>query len=141
MPALKDDTRPEAGFTVATAMLLLLHVPPVTGCDRLVVAPAQIVAVPVMAAATLLIVTWVLLVQPAPTVYMMLASPALTPDTTPVVRFTLALSAASLLHVPPDVALLSVVVCPTHTTAVPVLAPMPEFTVTVAVLAQPVPII
>ena len=44
------------------------------------------------------------------------------PDTTPVVAPTFATDGFALLHVPPATALLSVVVAPTHTFALPVIA-------------------
>jgi hypothetical protein len=44
-----------------------------------------------------------------------------------------------LLHVPPVVVLLTVVVSPAHTCSVPVMAAGSGFTVTVAVRIQPVP--
>ncbi len=52
----------------------------------------------------------------------MVAVPAATPVTTPVLP-TVAMPVALLLHVPPVVALLSVVVLPTVTVAVPVMVP------------------
>jgi hypothetical protein len=47
--------------------------------------------------------------------------PEATPVTTPVVEPTVAIAVLLLLHVPPDVALLSVVILPGHTLAVPVM--------------------
>jgi len=68
----------------------------------------------------------------------MLAVPGLTPVITPVVIPTVAIPVLPLLHVPPIVALLKVVVCPTQTTGLPELVASAAFTVTTAVRAQPV---
>lgn len=59
------------------------------------------------------------------------------PVTTPVVVFTVAFVVALLLHVPPPVALASVVVEPMHTDGVPVFTEGAAFTVTNVVRSQP----
>jgi len=72
----------------------------------------------------------------------MVEVPADTPDTTPVEEFTVATPVALLLHVPPVVVELKVVVDPAHTAVVPVMAPTVGngFTVTVTtLLARVVP--
>ena len=69
----------------------------------------------------------------------MVAVPVDTPVTIPVVAPTVAVAVLLLLHVPPVVGSLSVVVAPMHTTAVPVIAAGSGFTVTVAVFVHPVP--
>lgn len=61
------------------------------------------------------------------------------PVTTPVAVLTVAMAVLPLLHVAPAVAVLSVVVRPVHKVVLPVIAAGIGFTVTVAVLAQPVP--
>ena len=63
----------------------------------------------------------------------MTAVPADTPPTTPVAAPTVAMPVLPLLHTPPPVASLSVVVCPTHTFIVPVMAAGAAIIVTVAV--------
>ena len=63
--------------------------------------------------------------------------PAVTPVTTPP-AVIVAMAGDALLHVPPAVALLSVVVDPTHTLVVPVITAGSGLTVTVVVTAQPV---
>lgn len=65
--------------------------------------------------------------------------PTLIPETMPVEDPTTAIAVELLLHVPPGVLLLSVVVLPLHTSVVPVIAAGNGFTVTVAVV-KPVPI-
>ena len=59
----------------------------------------------------------------------MLAVPAVTPVTTPVVEFTVATPVVLLLHVPPAVASASVMVWYWQTTVGPVIATGREFTV------------
>ena len=63
--------------------------------------------------------------------------PAVTPVTTPP-AVMVATAGVALLHVPPAVALLSVVVEPTHTLVTPVITAGSGLTVTVVVTAQPV---
>lgn len=63
--------------------------------------------------------------------------PAAIPVTTPVLELTVATDVLPLLHVPPLVALLNVVVNPTQVLAMPVLAPGPVLTVTTVVLGHP----
>ena len=57
VPADMPDTAPEGEPTVAIAVLLLLHVPPVVASPSVVVAPAQTLVVPVIAAGAGLTVT------------------------------------------------------------------------------------
>jgi hypothetical protein len=63
----------------------------------------------------------------------------LTPVTTPVPATTVATLVGLLLHEPPPVKLVSVVVPPSHTCKVPVIGNGTGFTVATAVLKQPVP--
>lgn len=60
----------------------------------------------------------------------MVAVPADMPVTTPVAESIVAFEGLLLIHVPPGVAWLSVVVAPTHTLRVPVIAAVAAFTVT-----------
>ena len=53
------------------------------------------------------------------------------PVTTPVVAFTVAMVGVPLLHDPPLVASVTVIVCPTHTLAGPLIAVGTACTVTV----------
>ena len=68
----------------------------------------------------------------------MVAVPAVLPVTMPVVTPTDALALPELQVTPPGVALLSVVVCPSHTVSVPVMAVGSGFTTIACVAAQPV---
>jgi hypothetical protein len=65
------------------------------------------------------------------------AVPVATPVTTPVVETTDAIEPSALLHVPPLVAHVRVVVKPWHTDAVPPIDAGVKLTVNVAVLRQP----
>jgi hypothetical protein len=66
----------------------------------------------------------------------MLAVPALTPDTSPVLAATVAMASSLLLQVPPEVELLSVLAWPAQITATPVFAGIPAFTVNVTFAEQ-----
>jgi hypothetical protein len=82
--------------------------------------------------------TTIVRLQPVPGfVYAIVDVPGSTPVTTPVTGFTEALPLL-LLHRPPGVALLKVVVEPTHTLVPPVITAGSAFTVTVEIVLHPV---
>ena len=66
--------------------------------------------------------------------------PGLAPVTRPK-EFTVAVAGTLLAHVPPVLASVSAVVEPEHTVSVPVIVAIPGFTVTTAVLLQPLDIV
>jgi len=66
------------------------------------------------------------------------AAPAATPVTVPFALFTAPVPMADELHTPPVVASAKLTLAPTHTLAAPVMVAGTGFTVTTAVLAQPV---
>jgi hypothetical protein len=68
----------------------------------------------------------------------MVAVPATTPVTIPDDEPTVATEGAPLVHAPPVVLLLNVVLAPSHTVAMPDIDAGKEFTVTTAVTLQPV---
>ena len=68
----------------------------------------------------------------------MLAVPALTPVTNPVLEPIVAMPVLPLLHVPPVVALARVDVVPAHIAVAPVIAAGSGFTVIIVVVIQPV---
>lgn len=70
-------------------------------------------------------------------VYTIVVVPATRPDTTPVPAPIVATEVALLLHVPPVLVLLSVVVAVAHTCVAPVIAAGVAFTVASAVRIQP----
>lgn len=117
---------------VATAVLLLVHVPPVTASVSVVVCPTHNPLSPLIAGAVLM-VTVLVATHPAPATYDITEIPPAMPVTLPELS-TVASAVLLLLQVPPVVASASVVVCPAHTVAVPVIAALPAFTVKLTVL-------
>ena len=124
---------------VATAVLLLLHVPPGVVLASVCELPKQAPGPPVMAGTigNAFTVTNILLalIQPFEFVilYVMFAVPAAIPETNPVV-VTVATAVLPLAHTPPAVVLANCVVLFTHTLLVPVigLTAGNEFTVMAA---------
>src|SRR5664280_3021942 len=121
LPGPTAVTKPVAEFTVATRLLLLLQLPPMAPLlDKALVAPEQMVVVPLMVPADgiELIVIFAVdkaLPQVPVTVYAIVAEPAATPVTTPVVASTVAAAILLLLQLPPPVPLLvNVAVLPAH---------------------------
>jgi len=140
VPAESPFTTPNA-FTVPAAGFEELHTPPDVASVKFSVAPTHTVPdaadnVPAFGAG--LTVTTVVARQPAPdTAYVIVALPPATPLTVPS-EPTVAMPALLLLHVPPAVASVSASVDPAHTGAFPVIAEGCAFTVTTAVVKQPV---
>lgn len=124
--------------TVPTAVLELLHAPPDVAHASVVVCPTQTVVVPVIEDGFALTVTTAVAWQPADELTTMVAVPAATPVTMPLLPPTVAMPVARLLQVTPGVAQESVVVCVTHTASKPVMAAGFGFTVTVAMATHPV---
>ena len=139
VPVATPVTIPVPATTVASPELLLVHMPPLVPSVRGMVAPIQTEVVPVIAAGDALTVIGVIALHPPLMVYVILAVPAETPVTTPVPDITVAIAVLPLLHAPPDVVLLNVVVKPVQTVAIPVFVGNDE-TVTTVELAQPIPV-
>jgi hypothetical protein len=142
MPLATPVTTPVLA-TVATALLLLAHVPPVVG-DKVVVAPAQIVVAPViLTVGFAFTITWGVGkdVQTEPVwVNVNVTVPLATPVTTPVLA-TVATALLLLAHVPPVVGD-KVVVVPTQIELAPViLTEEPTFTVTEGVAKDTQPVL
>jgi hypothetical protein len=117
---------------VAIAVLLLLHVPPGVVLVNVVLVPTHTLpSVGDIPAGVVLTVMALVTKQPvAVMVYVIVAIPVVTPFTTPP-AVTLATAALLLLHVPPGVALVQVVLSPIHIDVdPPVIAPGVTFTVT-----------
>jgi len=123
---------------VATDGLLLVHVPPGVAFTNVEDAYRQILVLPVIIEGTGLSVTDFVVVQ-VPTVYVIVAVPAATPVSKPVVGFMVMLEGLLLVHTPPATELASVIVLPVHTFELPEIAEGDGFTVTVVVTVQPVP--
>ena len=131
---------PDAAI-VAVAGVTELHVPPLTASLSVVVPVGHTVNVPVMVPAlgNGFTVTVLVTVQPPVSAYEIVAVPADTPVTIPVVP-TVARSGLLELHVPPVGVLLYVTVLPMHITlSVLVIADGAWLTVTVILLTQAKP--
>jgi hypothetical protein len=128
--------KPEELPMVATAVLLLLHVPPPTTSDKLVVNPAHIDDSPLIGAfgftSTLCVA-----IQPVGNEYVITAVPPATPVMMPVDEPAVATKVLLLLQVPPP-ASVRAVVAPPHTVVVPVIAAAAGFTVIFLIAVQPV---
>ena len=123
-PAAKPFTKPDMP-TEAIAGAVLLHVPPTVTSEKAVDVPVQIEEAPEIAATdgTVFTVTAYVAVAvphvPA-NVYVMVAVPAATPVTTPVL-LTLAIIVLDDDHAPPKVTSDSVMLAPVHTVLKPVI--------------------
>jgi hypothetical protein len=119
LPKATPVTTPDVP-TVATPVLLLLHVPPEVASLSVADNPTHILGVPVIAAIGETVATVVLLHTPA--LYVMVAVPALTAVSTPVVEPIVATEVLLLDQAPPLVALLSDEVLPAQSSVVPAIA-------------------
>lgn len=137
VPAATPHTLPVPD-TVAIAGEELLHAPPavVLLCSTQLLMHTD--DGPVIAAGRASTVTIAVVKQPVPNEYEIVVLPADTPCTVPVVASILPTVGVLLLHVPPVVLLLSVVVAPWHTVNTPVIAAGTGFTVTTDVVTHPV---
>jgi hypothetical protein len=106
---------------------------------KLVVDPTQTVSDPPIASGKGLTVTVVVVIQPVVRVYVIVAVPGVMPVTTLLTEPIVATAVLPLVHVPPVVALASVVVSPTHTAVPPVIAAGSGLIVTIFEIMQPVP--
>lgn len=149
LPPFTPITTPVA-LTVATVVGLMAHVPDGVALLNVVVWPTHVVSPPLMADGRGFTDTSLVLMQPVPSVYVIVAVPGSVPVAdTPVtvavpgpVPLTMAMPGALLLQVPPDGVPVSVVVPPaSHTCGTPVIAPGSANTVTVAVLRHPEPFV
>ena len=143
VPAPTPVITPELEFTVAKAVLLLVHDPPASPFEVKVVVPlTQIAWVPLKVPAFGAAVTVTVLVAvtseqpPVPvTVYVMVAVPAPTPVITPELEFTVAKAVLLLVHDPPASPFEVKVVVPlTQIAWVPLKVPAFGATVTVTVV-------
>lgn len=121
VPAETPVTTPEVGLTVAIAVLLLLHVPPTVESKRVIVPPTHTLEEPIITDMVPEPVTVMVLVvkQPVVSIYVIVHVPAETPVTKPDVGLIVAIDVLELLHVPPVVASVSVIVPATATVLTP----------------------
>ena len=137
-------TMPVVDPTLAIPVALLLQIPPPAASVKVVVNPEQTASVPSIAVGNGFTVTTAVMMQPVGNVYVIVAVLVVNttpPVTRPVAEPILAIPEALLLHVPPVVASLNVVVSPEQTLRVPSIAVGDGFTVTTAVTIQLVPIV
>ena len=134
-------------FTLAIEGSLLVHAPPGVALVKVAELPVQIFDTPeifpTVGAGSIVILKGADTVLPhtLEAVYVRMAVPAETPETTPELLPMVATPVEEELHVPPASASLKVVVAPTHTVNVPVIAATPVFTVTSTLAVHSVPAI
>ena len=136
VPVSRPLTRPLPVPTVATAVLLLLQVPPPEPSVNAVDDPAQTFRLPVIPPGTVLTVTVVVVIQPVDSVYVIVDVPGVPPVTKPEADPIVATTVLLLIHVPPP-ASLKVVDRPEHTDVVPVIADGNGLTVATFVTLHP----
>lgn len=120
MPAV---TIPDDVPMGAMALLLLLHVPPPVVLVNVAAIPEQILVAPLIVAGLAFIVTSCIAKQPvADSLYVIVAVPADTPVTIPLVVGIVAIAVLLLLHVPPVVVLVRVVAAASQRLADPEMA-------------------
>ena len=136
---MTPDTIPVFDPTVATAVLLLVQVPPEVRSTNVLVAPVQTVLEPDIDTGCWLMVIASVAEQPAGSVYIILTEPVTDPPVTiPLDDPTVAFVRSLLLHVPPVVASARFVVRPVHTVFEPVIATGVGLTVRGVLIIQPV---
>jgi hypothetical protein len=138
VPADTPVTAPTLVTGVESVVLELLHEPPGVASVKVIVEPTQTAGVPAIAAGEALTVIILFTIHPAPTVYVMLAVPAVMPVTIPSPEPTRAIATEPELHEPPVDELDKVIVLPVHTLPGPEIADGAGLTVTTAVVMQPV---
>lgn len=134
-----DDTPvtiPDDEPTVAKAIPELVHVP-LPESDNVSLASTHTDDAPVIAEGNGFTVTTVVAEQPVAARYVIVAVPAESPETIPLVPIV-AVAGVLLLHVPPTVPSLNAVVEPSQTLVVPVITAGEACTVTVTLWLQPV---
>jgi len=123
-------TIPEADPIVATIGVLLLHVPPGMEFPNAVAAPRQTCVTPVIVPGEELTVTVAAAAQPVLSVYDMVAVPIPAPVTPPVDGSIAAIVGVLLLHTPPVVPSVKLLVSPRQRPKVPEIGNGTAFTVT-----------
>ena len=141
MPTPTAVHRPVAASIEATDVVPLDHAPPTVELLSVAVCDWHNANVPVIAPGVGSTVNVMVVKQPDGNVYVIVAVPgagvADTPVTTPVPIPTLAVAGALLVHVPPAVGCVRVVVSPSHTDVAPTIGAGAAVTVATTVLVQP----
>ena len=124
--------------TVASEILLLLHVPPPVPSAKTVVKPTHTEGEPEIANGVWLTVITEVAIHPVGNIYVIVTTPpGVIPPTTPVDEPTVAMDPLLLVHVPPP-ASLKPIFDPVHTVLAPLIADGKGLTVTGNVAIQPV---
>jgi len=135
IPTLRAVATPVPDTTVATELLLLLHVPPGSESTSVFVLPKHMLNVLFEVKAVLTVTTFV--AEQLPVVYEIVVVPFTKPETIPD-ELTVATEVLLLLQVPPDVAEASDIVVPRQSVVGPLIAAGEAFTVMVISDWQPV---
>jgi len=138
VPVDTPQVKPVVEPTVAMVGSPLLHVPPLTGLDRVIHAATHTADPPLIGPGPGVIVSVRVAVQPEPNEYVTVTVPVDIAVTNPLVEPMVATDGLLLVHVPPPEELVQVVVAPTHKLLIPDIAPGGGVTVNDAVVKQPV---
>jgi hypothetical protein len=122
VPGLRPVTTPD-GSIVATAVLLLLHVPSVLVSVNVMLLPWQIIPEPVIVSPEGFTRTVAVTLQPAAVVKVTVALPLPCVATVPLKVSITTTEVSLLLHVPPPGLLVSVVPVPWHSVVAPLMPP------------------
>jgi len=137
VPAFTPVTTPVPAPIVAVVISLLLQLPPTVASVKVVFAPVQTVVEPDIAKGVGLTVISYVATQPLGSVYVIVGVPAATPVTVPVVEPTVARPVLLLVHSPPPVASVNVILLPMQTLVGPPIPAGVELNVTTCVAEQP----
>ena len=137
VPATRPETTPN-GSTVAIARAPDVHVPAALSLVNAVLEPAHTESVPDIASGIGLTVIVAEVMQPVPRVYMIVATPWVIPVTAPAVPVPTPTVTSVLLHEPPEVASVRMIVDATQTAEGPPMLPGFALTVTSLIALQPV---
>jgi hypothetical protein len=138
-PPITAVNTPVEGSIVPTIVRLLVQVPPLVASANVSVSPTHTSAAPEIGAGTGFTVTDFHAWHPVATnVYDIVVEPKLLPKTSPVIGLTLATDGLRLVHMPPIMASLNVVVKPWHKLDAPIIVVGNALTVTAVDAKQPV---
>ena len=135
MPGAAAVTNPVKEPMDAIDGALLVHPPPLAASLSVAAPPTQRLVVPVIANIGFTTIE-VVMVQPVGATYEMATVPAAIPVKKPDEALIVAMAELPLVHAPPAVLLLNVVLLPWHTAGLPVMG-VGAFTVTVVLAVQP----
>ena len=139
VPGARPVNTPIAGFIVATAGILLIHVPPGVASVRSMEELLQTTEGPEIVNGIGFTVTMSVLIQPPAAVYVIIAVPAIKPVIIPEELPAKAIPGADDDHVPPPVASDKVIVSPSHKLDGPDMDGTVALTVTIITAEQVVP--